>query len=263
MSAAPSGISVMLLSGTRSVVAAAVAAIAGAKPEFVEAGQVRDGSTVDLPPQAIFYANHSSHLDFVTLWAALPPRLRNRVRPVAAADYWSSGVKKAAAQGFFNAYLVERKGHGDTAPASSQEPAKSTGQIEGMNAVLDAGDSLIIFPEGTRGTGEQVARFQAGLYYLAQRNPEIPVIPVALANLGRILPKGETIPVPHLSTVRFHEPIRVHDGETKAGFLARAAAIINHSLRSLDPDSDVGPRNPGEPGTSDPFADAGTTEEGT
>lgn len=260
MSAAPRGFSVMLLSAARSVVAAAVAAIAGAKPEFVEVGQVRDGSTVDLPPQAIFYANHSSHLDFVTLWAALPPRLRDRVRPVAAADYWSSGAKKAAAQGFFNAYLVERKGHSDTAPAPSQEPVKSTGQVDGMNAVLEAGDSLIIFPEGTRGAGEQLARFQAGLYHLAQRNPGIPVIPVALANLGRILPKGEKIPVPHLSTVRFHEPIRVETGESKSEFLARASSIINHSLRSLDPDSDVDARSPGEPGAPGPSADTQAKE---
>ena len=247
MTAAQSGFSSGVLSATRSAVAAAVAAIAGAKPEFAESGQVRDGSTVDLPQQAIFYANHSSHLDFVTLWASLPSRLRNRVRPVAAADYWSSGFKKAAAQGFFNAYLVERKGHGEAEAGVAGSAGKSSSQIDGMNDVLAAGDSLIIFPEGTRGTGEQLARFQAGLYYLAQRNPEIPVIPVALANLGRILPKGEKIPVPHLSTVRFHEPISVGEAESKDEFLARAAKIINDSLLSFDPDSDT-PSREGEEG---------------
>lgn len=241
----------LAMSGARTVVAAAVAAIAGAKPEFVSHGEVRDGSTVDLPGQAIFYANHSSHLDFVTLWASLPPRLRNRVRPVAAADYWSSGIKRAAAEGFFNAYLVERGGsgaRGRDAPQGRDRAQRSSSQIDGMNEVLTAGDSLIIFPEGTRGTGEKLARFQAGLYHLARRNPEIPVIPVALANLGRILPKGEKIPVPHLSTVRFHEPIRVGEGESKDEFLERATAIINRSLRNLDPDIDDEPEPGGDSG---------------
>ena len=254
MSQAHSRSSGIALSGARSVVAAAVAAIAGAKPEFAANGEVRDGSTVDLPTQAIFYANHSSHLDFVTLWASLPPRLRNRVRPVAAADYWSSGFKRAAAEGFFNAYLVERGGSSAREGEAPQRPdraRRSSSQIDGMNEVLLAGDSLIIFPEGTRGTGEKLARFQAGLYHLARKNPGIPVIPVALANLGRILPKGEKIPVPHLSTVRFHEPIGVGEEESKEEFLGRATAIINRSLRSFDPDMDEEPE-PGEDSASDP-----------
>jgi len=37
--------------------------------------------------QRIYFANHSSHGDFVLLWASLPPDLRRRTRPVAGADY--------------------------------------------------------------------------------------------------------------------------------------------------------------------------------
>ena len=173
---------------------------------------------------------------------------------VAAADYWSRGFKRAAAEGFFNAYLVERGGSSAREGEASQRPdraRRSSSQIDGMNEVLLAGDSLIIFPEGTRGTGEKLARFQAGLYHLARKNPEIPVIPVALANLGRILPKGEKIPVPHLSTVRFHEPIGVGEEESKEEFLGRATAIINRSLRSFDPDIDDEPE-PGEDSVSEP-----------
>lgn len=214
----------------RNAAAAAVGLAAGARAQFVVDGEICDGTTHDLPEQAVFYANHSSHLDFLTLWATLPPRLRNRVRPVAAADYWSTGLKRVVAVDFFNAYLVDRKGASTRTTSTPETPGvarRGTGsQIDGMKQVLAAGDSLIIFPEGTRGTGEQLARFQAGLYLLARDHPQVAVIPVYLENLGRILPKGEILPVPHLATITFHPPIRVEAGEGREEFLARAAAVL-------------------------------------
>ncbi|MBN8281309.1 MAG: 1-acyl-sn-glycerol-3-phosphate acyltransferase, partial [Gammaproteobacteria bacterium] len=41
--------------------------------------------------QRIYFANHTSHLDTILMWAALPPALRERTHPVAAADYWGNG----------------------------------------------------------------------------------------------------------------------------------------------------------------------------
>ena len=95
-----------------------------------------------------------------------------------------------------------------------------------MRRVLDAGDSLIIFPEGTRGDGQSVAAFHSGLYHLAAHAPHLPAVPVGLHNLGRILPKGGVIPVPHLATVSFCAPLFLADGETKDAFLARARAAL-------------------------------------
>ncbi|MCC3302658.1 1-acyl-sn-glycerol-3-phosphate acyltransferase [Arthrobacter sp. zg-Y895] len=77
---------------------------------FAGARVVAAAGELDLPEQAIYYANHSSHLDFLTIWAALPAELQQRARPVAAKDYWGSGVRKAFAEQIFNAYLVERHG---------------------------------------------------------------------------------------------------------------------------------------------------------
>ena len=173
-----------------------------------------------LPEQAIFFANHTSHLDFITLWSALPPRLQKRVRPIAARDYWDTGVRRLLAENVFHAFLVDRHGGSQDAGASP------SGQLGGMTEVLDGGDSLIIFPEGTRGDGEELAAFHSGLYRLAQHNPVIPAVPVSLGNLGRILPKGEAVPVPHLSSVTFHRPLHVGDAETKDEFLARCRAAL-------------------------------------
>lgn len=199
-----------------------------------------DSSEPRLPQQAIFYANHSSHLDFLAIWAALPEDLQRRVRPVAAKDYWGSGIRKRVSERVFNAYLVDRHGASSTRHRTSDSGVSPKGQIAGMAEVLDAGDSLIIFPEGTRGDGESLAEFRGGLYRLAQHNPAISIVPVALANLGRILPKGEMVPVPHLSTVVFCDPIHLTQDEDQQTFLTRARQILIECLAEHQNDADGG-----------------------
>lgn len=203
-------------------------------------------SELDLPEQAIYYANHSSHLDFLTIWAALPAQLQQRARPVAAKDYWGSGVRKAFAEKIFNAYLVDRHGSSSRRQRTSDSGVSPKGQVDGMAEVLAAGDSLIIFPEGTRGDGDTIAAFHGGLYKLARLHPEVPVVPVTLANLGRILPKGEVIPVPHLSTVIFCEPLHLDPDEDQQTFLARARQVLVEGLAKHQ-----GPQSTDTPGQDD------------
>lgn len=219
----------------RRVLAMAISGFAGAQVKTADGG-----AELHLPPQAIYYANHSSHLDFLTIWAAMPAALQPQVRPVAAQDYWGSGFRRKMAEQLFNAYLVERHGSSDTRGHASDSGVSPRGQVAGMTEVLDAGDSLIIFPEGTRGDGETLAEFHGGLYRLAQHNPEIPVVPVALANMGRILPKGEIIPVPHLSTLIFCTPLHLGPGEERDSFLSRAREVLVHTLAENELASEQG-----------------------
>jgi 1-acyl-sn-glycerol-3-phosphate acyltransferase len=165
--------------------------------------------------QTVFFANHTSHLDFVVLWASLPARMRMKTRPVAAQDYWSSGVRKWLAVDVFNAILVSR--HGNSAP-SEQRAAETIDRIADS---MGEGYSIIIFPEGTRGDGEAVAPFKSGLYHLCQRKPHLQLVPVYMENLNRILPKGEFLPVPFISRVNFGQPTAYEIGESKAAFLER------------------------------------------
>ena len=65
------------------------------------------------------------------------------------------------------------------------------------------GNSLIVFPEGTRGNGLEVGPFKSGIYYLWAKRPDVQFVPVYLSNLNRILPKGEFLPVPVISRVVF------------------------------------------------------------
>ena len=99
--------------------------------------------------------------------------------------------------------------------------------IEIMLSVLDQGHSLILFPEGTRNQTETPLQpFKSGLYHLAQQQPDFELVPVWIANLNRVMPKGEFIPVPLICTVAFGAPLRLAEGESKEAFLQRASNAL-------------------------------------
>ena len=163
--------------------------------------------------QRIYFANHASHLDTIILCAAMPSYLRATTHPVAAADYWGKGaVQRFVALKVLNAVLVERGG--------AKDP------LAPLRAVLDKGESLIIFPEGTRRAEALPGNFKAGLYHLAKEYPEAELVPVYLTNLARAYPKGAIIPAPISSAAHFGTPIALEAGEDKPAFLARAEAAV-------------------------------------
>lgn len=166
--------------------------------------------------QRIYFANHGSHLDTVALWAALPPALRRRTRPVAARDYWGGGgLKGAIAHRGLNVVLIERqRGQGDGNP------------LQPLFDALAAGESLILFPEGTRNDEALPGPFRAGLYHLAQRFPQVELVPVYLDTTRRSLPKGSLLPVPLICTVRFGSPLVPLADEERAAFLERARTAV-------------------------------------
>lgn len=155
----------------------------------------------------LYFANHRSHGDFVLLWACLPPDLRARTRPVAGADYWNkSALRRFVAGRVFNAVLIDRSGkrRTDDGDTSSNEPDA----VEQIVHVLDSGDSVIFFPEGTRNeTEEALLPLKGGLHRLGARCPQAQFTPVWIDNLHRVLPKGEVIPVPLACLVAFGRPL--------------------------------------------------------
>ena len=174
------------------------------------------------PRSRVYFANHTSHLDAVVLWASLPPAIRALTRPVAARDYWEkTAMRRYLATRGFRAILVDRRVAGTAAPATSPEAA-----IEAMVEGLADDGSLILFPEGTRGDGSELGRLRAGLYHLACRKPDLELVPTWMENLNRILPKGEVLPVPLLGRVTFGRPVRLEAGEEKDAFLARCRAAL-------------------------------------
>jgi 1-acyl-sn-glycerol-3-phosphate acyltransferase len=92
--------------------------------------------------------------------------------------------------------------------------------------VLQRGESLILFPEGTRGKEPIPGQFKSGLYRLAMQFPQVELIPVYLENLHRSMPKGAALPIPLTCTVRFGAPMVVYSGEEKSVFLERARDAV-------------------------------------
>ena len=167
--------------------------------------------------QRIYFANHASHADFALIWASLPGDLRVRTRPVAGADYWEKGrLRSYIIHEVLRGVLIERAG----APRT-RDP------IEVIVSALELGDSLIVFPEGTRNTtDEPLLPFKSGLYRVALQRPDVELVPVWMENLGRVLPKGEVIPVPLLCSINFGAPLRLAAGEDKEAFLGRARQAL-------------------------------------
>lgn len=186
----------------------AVRLLVGATPRWI--------GSMPTNAQRIYFANHTSHIDTIALWSALPPELRARTRPVAAADYWGTGrFKRYVVLQGLNAVLIDR---------SRTDP--NANPLEPLYKALDQGDSLIIFPEGTRQFERLPGPFKSGLFHLAEHSPQVELIPVYLENLNRSMPKGTFMPVPIACTVRFGAPLQRIANEEKQTFLNRARDAV-------------------------------------
>jgi 1-acyl-sn-glycerol-3-phosphate acyltransferase len=185
------------------------------------------------PPKAeqrIYFANHQSHADLVMIWAALPQELRSITRPIAAKDYWTkTPLKQWITTAVFNAVYVDRGknwGQIPISPANLESDPDAADPLQPLAEALQSGDSLIMFPEGTRGNAEVPQAFKAGLYNLAQKFPQVVLVPAWIDNIQRVMPKGEVVPVPILCSVTFGAPIALEPGEERRDFLDRARQAV-------------------------------------
>ena len=163
--------------------------------------RVRGREHLLTPGPVVLVANHSSHLDTISLLSLFPLNRLRRIRPVAAADYFErNAFVSLLTKTLFNILPIARK---NITPENNP--------LRRMREAIEAGDSLIIFPEGTRGSGEQIGEFRSGVAHLIEKMPGVPVVPAYLVNMGRSLPKGEFIPVPFFCEIRIGAP-RVLEG---------------------------------------------------
>lgn len=200
----------------RILIIALVRLLTGVRARWAEGAEPTDR-------QRIYFANHSSNLDAVVIWAALPAALRYRTRPVAAQDYWlKSAIRRYLAQRVLKAVLIERK-----------NVTVKTNPLRPMLAALEEGSSLILFPAGGRADGAELAPFKGGIHHLASHRPDVELVPAWIDNVNRVLPKGEILPVPMLGSVTIGPPVHLREGETREAFLERARA----ALKALDPNA--------------------------
>jgi 1-acyl-sn-glycerol-3-phosphate acyltransferase len=185
---------------------------------LISGATARWTAPLDPARQRVYFANHTSHLDFVIIWSSLPPSMRATTRPVAGADYWGKGpIRRYLSTKVFNAILIDR-------PSADRGSALSAASksIEAIAAGMGDHSSIIVFPEGTRSLTGEVLPFKSGLYHLLKLKPDLEIVPVYLANMNRILPKGEVLPVPLIGRVIVGAPMRFDPAEDKQTFLTRA-----------------------------------------
>jgi len=174
--------------------------------------QARWSDEIPPPGPRVYYGNHTSHLDAITIWSALPRECRRACKIVAAKDYWAATkLRRWLACDVFECVLIDRK-----------KVTRESNPLDAMLSVLDQGMALIIFPEGGRGAKGRLGEFQGGLWHLGRARPQLEFMPVWLENLNRVLPKGEVIPIPLISAATFGASFQMAGDDTKETFLKRA-----------------------------------------
>ncbi|MBG5985983.1 1-acyl-sn-glycerol-3-phosphate acyltransferase [Proteus vulgaris] len=210
---------------------------------FLTGIRAKQTSPIAKDTPCIYYANHSSHLDGLVIWSCLTPNIRPYVHPVAAEDYWNKNrLRRYLSRHIFRAILIPRHATKMNFTEENSQDEKIPNQIMDRNTsstsnkvnalaimqdILDQGESLIIFPEGTRGNGESIQDFKAGLWHLSRKNPNVQLVPIYLENLNRVLPKGSHLVVPVICSAIFGAPIAsTHENESKQEFLIRAKSAL-------------------------------------
>jgi 1-acyl-sn-glycerol-3-phosphate acyltransferase len=188
---------------------------------------VRFLERIDDARQRIYYANHTSHLDFILIWSSLPRHVRERTRPVAGRDYWErSRFRRYYVRNVFNAVLIDRQLL-DRDPVGGAFDRRGREAVEQMLEGLGNEYSLILFPEGTRGSGESIGQFRSGLFHLCRERPDVELVPVRIHGAHKVLPKGRFVPRPQESDLTFGPAMRLEEGETRTAFIERARAALS------------------------------------
>jgi 1-acyl-sn-glycerol-3-phosphate acyltransferase len=163
----------------------------------------------------VLVANHSSHLDTVCLLSLFPVRRLREIRPVAAADYFERNkLTSAVSRTLFNILPIPRK-----------DFTEQNHPVVRMRKAIEEGYSLIVFPEGTRGSGGELGKFRTGVARAVEGDRAVPVLPAYLVNMGRSLPKGEWFPIPFFCEVRIGAPMFLEGKDYQEKVAAVEAAV--------------------------------------
>lgn len=167
-----------------------------------------------LQPPFVVVANHSSHLDALTLGSSMPMRYGNQTFPLAAGDVFFENSAAAAFSAYaINALPIWRKKHGKQALVDLRE------------RLIEDQCIFILFPEGTRRRGDQMTKFRAG-FGMFVAETQVPVVPAWIKGAYQAMPPKSRVPRPSRIEVQFGAPQTFSDVPNKrAGWNLIATAL--------------------------------------
>lgn len=175
---------------------------------------VRHRKRLPVSGPALIIANHNSHLDALVLMAMLPLHLLLHTRPAASAEYFLRNRWRA----WFATQVI------GIIPLTTAGGLPQAEVLEPVRQALMVGQIVIFFPEGTRGEPECLGKLKSGIAWLAEQLPDVPICPVRLRGLGKVLPKGDWLPVPFFCDAWVGEPL--HWEGDRQRFMAALAASL-------------------------------------
>ncbi len=182
---------------------------------------VRHRQRLPVSGPALMVANHNSHLDALVLMAMLPLHLLLHTRPAASAEYFLRNRWRA----WFATQVI------GIIPLTTAGGRSQAEVLEPVRQALTSGKIVIFFPEGTRGEPECLGKLKTGIIWLTEQLPTVPICPVRLRGLGKVLPKGNWLPVPFFCDAWVGEPLCWRGDRQQ--FMTELAA----SLSGLDQDT--------------------------
>lgn len=179
---------------------------------------------LEIKPPYIVVANHTSHIDTAALFASFPLRLVPIVHPVAATDtFFNNRVSAEISTNVLNAVPFDRYGDFETS-------------LLACKTVLQRGEILIIFPEGTRSMTGRTGPFRSGVSQLAI-SVGCPVVPAYIQGGVDVLPKKGRVPKPGKLRVVFGDALHpppattdLHQIQEFTKKLEEAVARLGESL---------------------------------
>lgn len=186
--------------------------------------QVTHGERLPRAGPAILVANHNSHLDTFALFALFSSHEAASLRSVAAQDYFREGSLIG---------WIARRLLGAITVARAWRPSEGD-PLAGCSSALDSGEILIFYPEGTRGTPGRMGELKAGVAYLARRHPSVPVVPITLSGMDRVLPKGAVLPLPLTIEVNVGQPRCWGGGDCRDFMAELRTALLNAVETSVE-----------------------------
>lgn len=165
---------------------------------------------------SIIVANHNSHIDTLLLMSLFSGSQILKIHPVAAADYFCNTKLKSFIFKTLIGLIPLKRKFGKT---TKEELFKE------INDALRDGETIIIYPEGTRGEDNSIQEFKSGVAHIASMNPEVPIVPFYINGPDRILPKGAFLWVPFIADVYVSEPI-FYDGTPTKVFTERIKNVV-------------------------------------